>query len=85
MAMVEIYTARLCGFCAHAIALLDSKHVEYERSDVTFDPDLRARMSARAGGRTSVPQIFIDGKHVGGCQELVELENAGKLDGLLGK
>ena len=83
MAKVEIYTAHFCGYCAHAIRVLKSRGVEYERTDVSFSPDLRARMAERAGGRTSVPQIFINDKHIGGCQELVELDAAGRLAELI--
>lgn len=83
MAKVEIYTGMMCGYCVRAKRLLDSKQVPYDEIDVSLSSDLRAQMRARAGGRTSVPQIFIDGEHIGGCRELYALENAGHLDGLL--
>ena len=83
MAKVEIYTAMMCGYCARAIRLLESKKISYEEIDVSLSADLRATMRSRAGGKTSVPQIFIDGDHVGGCSELYALENAGHLDKLL--
>jgi len=65
------------------VRLLDSKDVAYRQIDVSMNSQLRAEMRDRAGGRTSVPQIFIDGAHVGGCRELYELDGAGKLDKLL--
>ena len=83
MPKVEIYTGMMCGYCARALRLLDSKDVVYKQIDVSMNSKLRAEMRERAGGRTSVPQIFIDDTHVGGCQELYELEQAGKLDNLL--
>jgi glutaredoxin 3 len=83
MPRVEIYTGMMCGYCARALRLLDSKEVVYKQIDVSMNSKLRAEMRERAGGRTSVPQIFIDDTHVGGCQELYELEQAGKLDNLL--
>jgi len=83
MPKVEIYTGMMCGYCARALRLLDSKDVVYKQIDVSMNSKLRAEMRDRAGGRTSVPQIFIDDTHVGGCQELYELEQAGKLDNLL--
>ena len=83
MAKVEIYTSMMCGYCARALRLLDSKKAAYREIDVSMSSALRAEMRARAGGRSSVPQIFIDGEHVGGCAELYELEGAGRLDDLL--
>ncbi len=83
MKKVEIYTGMMCGYCTRALRLLDSKDVVYRQIDVSMNANLRAEMRERAGGRTSVPQIFIDGMHVGGCQELYDLEGAGKLDALL--
>jgi glutaredoxin 3 len=81
---VEIYTSMLCGYCHAAKRLLKHKNVEYIEYDAGGDPELRAKMIERAGGRTSVPQIFIDGTHIGGCDELYALEHAGKLAPLLG-
>lgn len=83
MAKVEIYTAMMCGYCNRAIRLLESKNITYEEIDVSLSADLRAAMRSRAGGKTSVPQIFIDDEHIGGCNELYALENAGHLDKLL--
>ncbi len=84
MARVEIYSTMFCGYCARAKALLDKKGVNYEEFDLLEHPDRRDEMVERAGGRTTVPQIFIDGKHVGGSDELVALERKGALDKLLG-
>ena len=83
MAKVEIYTSLLCGFCARAKSLLKSKGVEFEETDIMFQPGKRQEMVSRAAGRTSVPQIFIDGRHVGGCDELYALDARGGLDPLL--
>ena len=83
MAKVEIYTSMMCGYCARAIRLLESKKIAYEEIDVSLSADLRATMRSRAGGRSSVPQIFIDDDHIGGCNELYALESAGHLDRLL--
>jgi len=83
MADVEIYASMFCGFCYRAKQLLDQKGVAYREIDVTMDPKGRREMSQRAGGQTSVPQIFVDGRHLGGCRELFELESEGRLDALL--
>jgi glutaredoxin 3 len=83
MAQVEIYTTMMCPYCYRAKALLDQKGVTYKEIDVGMDPDLRARMMERAGGRRTVPQIFIGDTHVGGSDELALLEAQGKLDDLL--
>ena len=83
MAYVEIYSSMLCGFCYSAKRLLKSKHAEFTEFDVTFHPSRRSEMMSRAGGYTNVPQIFIDGQHVGGCQELYALDAEGKLDKML--
>ena len=83
MAQIEIYTSMLCGFCHRAKHLLKQKGAAFEEIDVTAEPRKRAEMIDRAGGRTSVPQIFIDGRHIGGCDELHALESEGKLDPLL--
>ena len=84
MAKVEIYTTGMCGFCYRAKRLLESKGVDYEETDVTFNPDKRAAMTARSGSRT-VPQIWINGRFVGGSDDLYALEEEGKLDTLLGE
>jgi len=83
MAKIEIYSSAFCGYCARAKRLLDAKGAAYDEYDVLADASLRPAMEARAGGRTSVPQIFIDGRHVGGCDDLYALDAAGKLDPLL--
>ena len=82
-AKIEIYTALFCPFCIRAKQLLDIKQVVYEEIDVTAKLSLRRAMSERAGGLTSVPQIFIDGQHIGGCDDLLAIEQAGKLDQML--
>ena len=83
MARVEIYTKAFCGYCARAKRLLDAKGVAFEEYDITFDAPKRAEMLQRALGRSTVPQIFIGGRHVGGCDDLHELEREGRLDPLL--
>jgi glutaredoxin 3 len=83
MKQVEIYTSPICGFCVSAKRLLDAKGVPYVERDVFAEPGARAEMVQRADGRRTVPQIFIDGVGIGGCDELHALERAGKLDGLL--
>ncbi|MEO0619256.1 MAG: glutaredoxin 3 [Pseudomonadota bacterium] len=81
--MVTIYTAMLCPFCARAINLLKAKQARYEEIDVSFDPGLRAEMREKAGGRNSVPQIWIGERHVGGSDDLAALDRSGELDRLL--
>ena len=83
MKRVEIYTTRTCPYCIAAKALLTRKGVPFEETDVGADPKLRIAMTERAGGRRSVPQIFIGGQHVGGCDDLHALDAAGKLDPML--
>jgi glutaredoxin 3 len=83
MARVEIYTKFGCPYCARAKALLQQKGVEYEEYEVNTLPGKRDEMMERSGGRHTVPQIFIDGKHVGGSDDLAELERAGRLDPML--
>ena len=83
MPSVEIYTQQFCPYCHWAKELLSRKGVGFDEIDVTGDTQARQAMSARANGRSSVPQIFISAAHVGGCDELYALEDAGKLDGLL--
>lgn len=83
MPKVEIYTSMMCGYCAQAIRLLKSKNIAYEEIDVSMSSEIRASMRSRSGGSNSVPQIFIDNDHIGGCRELYALENAGHLDKLL--
>ncbi len=84
MANVEIYTGMMCGYCSAAKRLLTKKGVEFTETDVTWKPGKRAEMMERANGRHSVPQIFIDGEHIGGCDDLYALDSAGKLDSKLG-
>nr|WP_170541205.1 glutaredoxin 3 [Ruegeria arenilitoris] len=83
MKPVVIYTSPLCGFCHAAKRLLNQKGVAYEEVDVLMNPKRKPEMIQRAGGRRTVPQIFIGDTHVGGCDDLYELEQAGKLDPLL--
>jgi glutaredoxin 3 len=83
MARVEIYTRAFCGFCVRAKHLLDAKGTDYEEFDITMGGPKRAEMVQRANGRTSVPQIFIDGRHIGGSDDLYALEGEGRLDPLL--
>ena len=83
MAKVEIYTKTFCGFCIRAKRLLDMKKVEYEEYSVDLGGAKKAEMVQRSGGRTTVPQIFVKGRHIGGCDELMALEQQGKLDELL--
>jgi glutaredoxin 3 len=83
VARVEIYVKSTCGFCLSALQLLDSKGVHYEAYELTWGSPLREEMIQRANGRTTVPQIFIGGKHVGGCDDLYALDRAGKLEQLL--
>jgi glutaredoxin 3 len=82
MAKIEIYTTPFCGYCSRAKSLLDSKGAEYEETDVMMDEKKRAEMRERSK-RSTVPQIFINGQHIGGSDELAALEQAGKLDPLL--
>ncbi len=83
MARVEIYTKPLCGYCFAAKKLLDGKGVSYEQTDLFRNPGKRSEMIQRAHGRSTVPQIFIDGTHVGGFDDLSALDRAGKLDPML--
>lgn len=80
---VEIYTTRTCPYCTAAKSLLTKKNVTFTEIDVGADPALRQAMTTRAGGRRTVPQIFIGGIHVGGCDDLHALEHAGRLDPML--
>ncbi|MFR0692351.1 glutaredoxin 3 [Enterobacterales bacterium AE_CKDN230030158-1A_HGKHYDSX7] len=82
MSSILIYTSAWCPYCIRAKALLDRKGVAYEEISVDGKPGVRAEMASKAG-RTSVPQIWIDATHVGGCDDLYALERAGKLDTLL--
>jgi glutaredoxin 3 len=83
MAPVEIYTTRFCPYCHAAKALLQRKGVTFSEIDVGRDWERREEMVQRANGSSTVPQIFIGAVHVGGCDDLLDLEDAGKLDALL--
>lgn len=83
MAKVEIYTKFLCGFCARAKNLLAAKGVEVEETDITMNANKRDEMLGRSNGARTVPQIFINGQHVGGSDELAALEVSGQLDAML--
>jgi glutaredoxin 3 len=82
-AKVEIYSSPFCGYCARAKGLLRRKGVDFVEFDVLERPELREQMVARAGGRTTVPQIFADGKHLGGSDDIHALDAEGKLDAIL--
>ena len=83
MAKVEIYTKAFCPYCSRAKALLDQKGADYVEYDITMDQAKRAEMIDRASGGMTVPQIFIDDRHIGGCDDLHALERVGELDALL--
>jgi glutaredoxin 3 len=83
MSKVDIYTTPICPYCARAKGLLEDKGVAFQEIDVFMDSGQREAMRQRSGGRNTVPQIFIDGQHIGGCDDLMALERAGKLDPLL--
>jgi glutaredoxin 3 len=83
MAEVTIYTRMMCGYCMAAKRLLDRKGVAYIERDASFSPELRQEMIQRANGRSTFPQIFIGDIHVGGSDDLHELERQGRLDSLL--
>ena len=83
MARVEIYTKFFCPYCARAKKLLGEKQVSFEEYEISADGAKREEMIQRANGRTTVPQIFIDGRHVGGSDDLAALERDGRLDALL--
>ena len=83
MAKIEIYPAMACPFCPRAVKLLNTKNIAFEEIDVTLNSAKRQTMRSRANGRTSVPQIFINDDHIGGCDDLFALDQAGHLDKLL--
>jgi glutaredoxin 3 len=85
MSSIKIYTTPYCPYCGWAKELLNRKGVPFTEIDVSGDRSLRAEMTQRALGRTTVPQIFIGDTHVGGCDDLYALEEAGKLDLLLAR
>ncbi|HWF01749.1 MAG TPA: glutaredoxin 3 [Caulobacteraceae bacterium] len=82
MADVVIYTRPFCGFCARALRLLKEKNAAFDEIEAGMDPARRQEMIARSG-RTTFPQIFIGGRHIGGCDEMLDLERRGELDALL--
>jgi len=83
MAKIEMYTKALCPYCIRAKSLLKNKGVDITDIPAAMDREKRREMNERSG-RNTFPQIFIDGKHIGGCDDIFALENAGKLDPLLG-
>ena len=83
MSHVTIYTRAFCPYCTRAVALLEKKGVDFTEIDAGMDVEKRREMMQRSGGRATYPQIFIGDKHIGGCDEMVSLEWAGKLDDLL--
>ncbi|MES2120609.1 MAG: glutaredoxin 3 [Pseudomonadota bacterium] len=83
MPIVEIYTKTFCSYCWRAKMLLESKGVAFKEISVDFGGELRQQMLERSNGRTTVPQIFIGETHIGGCDDLVALDSAGKLDELI--
>jgi glutaredoxin 3 len=84
MAEVEMYMTMFCPYCSRARALLQQKGVGFVEIDIAEEPERRAEIIERAGGRRTVPQIFINGEHIGGCDDLVALDRAGRLDPKLG-
>lgn len=83
MSQVTIYTKAYCPYCVRAKSVLDKKGVAYQEVRIDEQPELRPQMIERAGGRTTVPQIFIGAQHIGGCDDMLALDAAGKLDPLL--
>lgn len=83
MADITIYTTKVCPYCDRAKMLLKQKNATWKEIDVGSDPEERDAMRVKAGGKTSVPQIFINDDHIGGCDDLFALNKAGKLDSLL--
>ncbi len=83
MATVEIYTKPTCGFCHMAKRLLNAKGISYAEVNISSQPERRAEMIQRAGGSSTVPQIFVGDTHLGGCDDLMALDRGGKLDALL--
>ncbi len=83
MTKIEIYTRDMCGFCARAKKLLKNKNIKFEEYNIWQEDKRKPEMIKRANGATSVPQIFINNDHIGGCDDLMALEKAGNLDKLL--
>jgi glutaredoxin 3 len=84
MADVTIYTRQFCPYCTRAVSLLKSKNVNFNEIDAGMDAQKKAEMVERSGGGRTFPQIFIGDKHVGGCDDMMALEQSGELDSLLG-
>lgn len=82
MSQVTIYTKPYCPYCIRAVEMLEAKGVAFDEVEAAFDPEKRQEMIQRSG-RATFPQIFIAGQHIGGCDDMVALERAGKLDALL--
>jgi glutaredoxin 3 len=83
MSQVTIYTKAYCPYCVRAKSVLDSKGVDYQEVRIDEQPELRPQMIERAGGRSTVPQIFIGTRHIGGCDDMLALDANGQLDPLL--
>ena len=83
MPSVTIYTKPFCPYCARALALLRDKGVEFTEIEAAFDPEKKKEMVQRAGGRMTFPQIFIGDRHIGGCDDMMDLDDSGELDRLL--
>lgn len=83
MADIEVYTTNYCPYCARTKDLLKSKGAAFREIDITTDTAVREALVAKSGGRRTVPQVFINGKHIGGFDDLSALDKAGKLDPLL--
>ena len=83
MPPVTIYTKPFCPYCARALSLLREKRVEYTEIEAAFDPEKKREMVQRAGGRMTFPQIFIGDRHIGGCDDMFDLEDRGELDRML--
>ena len=83
MSKITVYSGPNCPYCVRAVGLLEKKGVDFTEIEAAFDPEKRKEMLQRSGGRATYPQIFIGDQHVGGCDDLMALEFAGKLDPLL--
>ena len=83
MAHVTIYTRPFCGYCARALKVLGEKGADFTEIEAGMDPDKRREMMEKSGGRATFPQIFVGEEHIGGCDEMLALDRAGKLDSLL--
>ncbi|HQT67910.1 MAG: glutaredoxin 3 [Rhodospirillales bacterium 20-60-12] len=83
MKTIEIYTQAFCPYCSRAVQVLQGKKIAFTEIDAPHGSKARADATSRSGGRTTMPQIFIDGQSIGGCDELLALDRAGKLDALL--